>query len=382
MTEGWYRSPASQANCVRPVAASAGDISRGRRRLHRSERLCEPHEMDMIEHEPFIRRCVALAEEAVRRGNAPFGALLVADGQVRLTACNEVVTTSDSTRHAELALVSDACRRLDAAVLARSTLYASTEPCVMCCGAIYWSRIPGWSSGARLARWARWLAAACWCRRASCSPAVSRGWRWSARCSSRRRCACIGSTGPRTGHDRGAESRRYDHQNAVAILQLQFAGVGASHEGFQRQNLNSSQVIQKLLQAAARVEVPKRPSLTAKHKEGFLSRTIQYSLVHTNDLKRHLLFSRSCRLLPFHRNEKAAAVTFRNGVDDMFAEAESTTDIDLRGPSVATLAQGRQDHLLQNGTRACIPRGHGRLRSASTSVAGDRSPVQLMRRGA
>ena len=132
--------------------ASAGDISRGRRRLHRSERLCKPHEMELVEHEPFIRRCVALAEEAVRRGNAPFGALLVADGQVRLTACNEVVTTSDSTRHAELALVSDACRRLDAAVLAGSTLYSSTEPCVMCCGAIYWSRIPrvvfGCSAGA------------------------------------------------------------------------------------------------------------------------------------------------------------------------------------------------------------------------------------------
>ena len=30
---------------------------------------------------------------------------------------------------------------LDAATLQRATLYTSTEPCVMCCGAIYWSRI-------------------------------------------------------------------------------------------------------------------------------------------------------------------------------------------------------------------------------------------------
>ena len=30
----------------------------------------------------------------------------------------------------------------DAAALERATLYTSTEPCVMCCGAIYWSRIP------------------------------------------------------------------------------------------------------------------------------------------------------------------------------------------------------------------------------------------------
>jgi tRNA(Arg) A34 adenosine deaminase TadA len=96
----------------------------------------------MGEHDAFIGQCITLSEQAVRRGDEPFGALLVVDGDVTLTAQNRVVTESDPTRHAELSLASEACRRLDATMLARATLYSSTEPCVMCCGAVYWCRIP------------------------------------------------------------------------------------------------------------------------------------------------------------------------------------------------------------------------------------------------
>jgi len=96
----------------------------------------------MPEHEPFIRQCIALSGQAVKLGDEPFGALLVVDGEVRLTAHNRVTTDSDPTRHAELLLASDACRRLDDETIVGATLYTSTEPCVMCCGAIYWSRIP------------------------------------------------------------------------------------------------------------------------------------------------------------------------------------------------------------------------------------------------
>ena len=40
----------------------------------------------MTEHESFIRQCIVLAEEAAAAGNEPFGAVLVVDGVVRLTA--------------------------------------------------------------------------------------------------------------------------------------------------------------------------------------------------------------------------------------------------------------------------------------------------------
>jgi len=89
------------------------------------------------EHEVFIRQAVDLSIKAVEQGNHPFGALLVSEeGEVLATSLNTVVTDCDPTRHAELSLVSDVCRRK--IKVANSTLYTSCEPCMMCCGAIYW----------------------------------------------------------------------------------------------------------------------------------------------------------------------------------------------------------------------------------------------------
>jgi tRNA(Arg) A34 adenosine deaminase TadA len=90
----------------------------------------------------FIRQAMDLARRAVSNGNHPFGALLVADDEVILTAENTVLTTPDVTGHAELNLVRDATRRFPAERLAECTLYTSTEPCAMCTGSIYWAGIP------------------------------------------------------------------------------------------------------------------------------------------------------------------------------------------------------------------------------------------------
>lgn len=98
--------------------------------------------MQTEHHEPFIRQCYELARQAAANGDHPFGALLVKDGQVILTAVNTIFSEHDITRHAELNLVSQACRRLDADALAQCTLYTSTEPCAMCAGAIFWAGIP------------------------------------------------------------------------------------------------------------------------------------------------------------------------------------------------------------------------------------------------
>lgn len=90
-----------------------------------------------MNHEDFIRQSNRLAEQAVQKGNHPFGALLVLDDRAVLTAENSVVTGGDWSGHAELNLVKLGMRDLDAQTLSRSTLYTSTEPCAMCSGAIY-----------------------------------------------------------------------------------------------------------------------------------------------------------------------------------------------------------------------------------------------------
>ena len=94
-------------------------------------------------HDPFIRQAIALSSSAIEHGNHPFGACLVSkDGQVMLTAENTTcVPETDSTRHAELNLISMATQKFDRTILEQCTLYTSCEPCLMCTGAFRWSGI-------------------------------------------------------------------------------------------------------------------------------------------------------------------------------------------------------------------------------------------------
>jgi tRNA(Arg) A34 adenosine deaminase TadA len=89
-----------------------------------------------------LRRAIALSQIARERGNGPFGAVLVnRDGVSLLEAQNTRVTDRDCTAHAEANLLREATRRFEPDVLAQCTVYASTEPCAMCAGAIFWSGV-------------------------------------------------------------------------------------------------------------------------------------------------------------------------------------------------------------------------------------------------
>lgn len=90
----------------------------------------------------LMRAAIKVAQEARAHGNHPFGAVLVdGDGCILLTAENTVLTDHDPSAHAETNLVRLAAQHYDAAFLAGCTLFASTEPCPMCAGAIYWANI-------------------------------------------------------------------------------------------------------------------------------------------------------------------------------------------------------------------------------------------------
>jgi tRNA(Arg) A34 adenosine deaminase TadA len=92
-------------------------------------------------HDTFLKGAIALASEARAAGNHPFGAVLVIDGAVALTARNTVNTDGDPTAHAETNLVAEAVRTLTREQLTRSVLYTSCEPCAMCVGKMYWAGI-------------------------------------------------------------------------------------------------------------------------------------------------------------------------------------------------------------------------------------------------
>jgi tRNA(Arg) A34 adenosine deaminase TadA len=99
--------------------------------------------VQIAEHDvTHLRRAIALAREARREGNDPFGAVLVgSDGRILAEANSTVGTTGDVTGHAETNLVSIASRTVPADAVADATLYSSAEPCAMCAGAIFWSGV-------------------------------------------------------------------------------------------------------------------------------------------------------------------------------------------------------------------------------------------------
>jgi len=96
-----------------------------------------------IQDEVFLRQAIELSRSAVRHGNEPFGACLVSkSGELLLTAENTIyVPVTDVTCHAETNLVRLATQKLKPEILKDCTLYTSTEPCLMCTGAIQWSGI-------------------------------------------------------------------------------------------------------------------------------------------------------------------------------------------------------------------------------------------------
>lgn len=86
-----------------------------------------------------IGRSFELAAAARAAGDHPFGALLLVDGQVVAEAVNRVASESDLTAHAELMLVRVLEHQGRLESLAGGIVVASTEPCPMCVGALFWA---------------------------------------------------------------------------------------------------------------------------------------------------------------------------------------------------------------------------------------------------
>ena len=89
----------------------------------------------------FMARAIELVRESVAKGQHPFSAVLVKDGKVLAEFQNSEDTTHAGTTHAETGLISLITPKIDRATLADCTLYTSTEPCTMCCGAIRFAGI-------------------------------------------------------------------------------------------------------------------------------------------------------------------------------------------------------------------------------------------------
>jgi tRNA(Arg) A34 adenosine deaminase TadA len=89
-----------------------------------------------------MREAIRLSLEKMRAGfGGPFGAVIVHQGNIIARGWNQVTSSGDPTAHAEVVAIREACRHLGDFRLAGCELYTSCEPCPMCLGAIYWSRL-------------------------------------------------------------------------------------------------------------------------------------------------------------------------------------------------------------------------------------------------
>lgn len=90
----------------------------------------------------FMQEAIRLSLDKMREGcGGPFGAVVVKDGQIISRGWNRVTTANDPTAHAEVVAIREACAVLNSFSLQGCELYTSCEPCPMCLGAIYWSRV-------------------------------------------------------------------------------------------------------------------------------------------------------------------------------------------------------------------------------------------------
>lgn len=96
----------------------------------------------MNQHEKFLTMAINLAKKSAKNNlGGPFGAVVVKNGKVIAKAHNTVVPNNDPTAHAEINAIRKACKKMKNFELKGCTIYASAEPCPMCLGAIYWTRL-------------------------------------------------------------------------------------------------------------------------------------------------------------------------------------------------------------------------------------------------
>ena len=91
--------------------------------------------------EQYMQQALKEAQKAFDAGEVPVGAIIVMNDRIIARAHNQVELLNDSTAHSEIMALTTAFNFLGSKYLPDATLYVTVEPCLMCCGALYWSKI-------------------------------------------------------------------------------------------------------------------------------------------------------------------------------------------------------------------------------------------------
>jgi tRNA(adenine34) deaminase len=91
--------------------------------------------------EHYMKLALQEAKKAYEKDEVPVGAVLVMNNQIIAKAYNQVELLKDATAHAEILALTSAFDSLGSKYLPEATLYVTVEPCLMCAGALNWSKI-------------------------------------------------------------------------------------------------------------------------------------------------------------------------------------------------------------------------------------------------
>ena len=97
--------------------------------------------MLVYDDEYFMQQALREAKEAYADEEIPVGAVVVINNKIIARGHNQVERLHDPTAHAEILAITSACSYLGAKYLPDATLYVTIEPCHMCAGALYWSKL-------------------------------------------------------------------------------------------------------------------------------------------------------------------------------------------------------------------------------------------------
>jgi tRNA(adenine34) deaminase len=95
----------------------------------------------MHDDEHWMGLALEEAARAAQVGEVPVGAVVVLDGRLLGSGHNAPIKDCDPTAHAEMVALRAAAREAGNYRLIGVTLYATIEPCAMCCGAAIQARI-------------------------------------------------------------------------------------------------------------------------------------------------------------------------------------------------------------------------------------------------
>ena len=89
----------------------------------------------------YMKFALLEAQKAFESEEVPVGAVIVQNDRIIARGYNQVERLNDPTAHAEILALTSAFNFLGSKYLPEATIYITVEPCLMCAGAMYWSKI-------------------------------------------------------------------------------------------------------------------------------------------------------------------------------------------------------------------------------------------------